>query len=55
MDDDASIQHTTKPDIKSSIRSRIWNQLDVIDDLEFIGINTHVDVISERGSPSPVT
>lgn len=54
VDDDAPLQHTPKPDVKSSIRSRIWNQLDVIDDLEFIGSKSHIDITSERGSPSPV-
>lgn len=54
VDDDAPLQHTPKSDIKSSIRSRIWNQLDVIDDVEFISSKSYVDMLSERGSPSPV-
>lgn len=55
VDDDAPVELVPISPIKEDIRSRIWNQLDVIVDADVLpSSDTLVRVLGERSSPSPL-
>lgn len=54
VDDEVTLEVPPIRDTKKDIRSRIWNQLDVLDDRDYSSLPEKIDILDQRGSPSPV-